>query len=113
MCLSIFPFIVDPSPILSWTPDPTRPSGNMVRTVQLSDGTSMPAMAWGNMGGSEKALQAGTVALKCGIHHIDTAQIYYTEAQVLGAIKGAGLQRDQVYVTTKCAHESPSMTIAC
>lgn len=79
----------------------------MVRTVQLSDGTSMPALAWGNMGGNEKALQAGTVALKCGIHHIDTAQIYYTEAQVLGAIKAAGLQRDQVYVTTKCELTSP------
>ena len=74
----------------------------MVRTVKLSDGTTMPAMAWGNMGGNEKAFQAGTVALKNGIHHIDTAQIYYTEAQVVKAIEAAGLKRDEVYVTTKC-----------
>lgn len=83
-------------------------SSTMVRTVQLSDGTSMPAMAWGNMGGNEKALAAGTVALKCGIHHIDTAQIYRTEGQVLDAIKGASLQRDEVYVTTKRMSGAPS-----
>lgn len=68
----------------------------------------MPAMAWGNMGGNEKALAAGTVALKCGIHHIDTAQIYRTEGQVLDAIKGASLQRDEVYVTTKRMSGAPS-----
>lgn len=73
----------------------------MVRTVHLSDGTSMPALAWGNMGGNAKALEAGTVALKCGILHIDTAQIYRTEAQVESAIKAAGLKREDVYVTTK------------
>lgn len=84
----------------------------MVRTVKLSDGTSMPQMAWGNMGGNEKALKAGTVALKAGIHHIDTAQIYYTEAQVIGAIKGAGLERDQVYVTTKCSSAANSLELA-
>lgn len=79
-----------------------NPIDTMVRTVKLSDGTSMPALAWGNMGGNEKALQAGTVALQHGIHHIDSAQIYGTEAQVVGAIKAAGLQREDVYVTTKC-----------
>lgn len=73
----------------------------MVRTVKLSDGTLMPALAWGNMGGNEKALQAGTVALRCGIHHIDTAQIYRTEAQVIKAIEAAGMKREDVYVTTK------------
>lgn len=54
------------------------------------------------MGGSEKALSAGAVALKAGILHIDTAQVYHTEAEVGGAIKAAGLKRDDVYVTTKC-----------
>jgi diketogulonate reductase-like aldo/keto reductase len=73
----------------------------MVRTVQLSDGTSIPSLAWGNMGGKEKARQAGAMALKAGIHHIDTAQIYYTEAQVIEAIKDAGMKREDVYVTTK------------
>lgn len=54
-----------------------------------------------NMGGSEKALSGGTYALKSGIHHIDSAQIYGTEKEAGEAIKKAGLKRDEVYITTK------------
>lgn len=53
------------------------------------------------MGGSEKALSGGAYALKSGIHHIDTAQIYGTEKEAGEAIKKAGLQRNEVYITTK------------
>ena len=53
------------------------------------------------MGGSEKALAGGAYALKAGIHHIDTAQIYSTEKEAGEAIKKAGLKREDVYVTTK------------
>jgi diketogulonate reductase-like aldo/keto reductase len=55
------------------------------------------------MGGSEKALSGGAYALKSGIHHIDSAQIYGTEKEAGEAIKKAGLKRDDVYITTKCA----------
>lgn len=54
------------------------------------------------MGGKEKALDSGAVALRLGIHHIDSAQIYRTEAEAAGAIKKAGMKREDVYVTTKC-----------
>jgi diketogulonate reductase-like aldo/keto reductase len=54
-----------------------------------------------NMGGSEKALAGGSYALKCGIHHIDTAQIYGTEKEAGEAIQNAGLKREEVYITTK------------
>ena len=43
----------------------------------------------------------GAVALKAGILHIDTAQIYGTEAETWGAIEKAGLKREDVWVTTK------------
>ena len=59
-----------------------------------------------NMGGSEKALSSGAYALKSGIHHIDSAQIYGTEKEAGEAIKKAGLKRDEVYITTKCAFVS-------
>jgi diketogulonate reductase-like aldo/keto reductase len=89
----------------------------MTRSITLSDGTKIPSLAWGNMGGKEKALSAGAAALKAGILHIDSAQIYGTEAEVPGAIKAAGLKREDVYVTTKreCGlgagvlHTSPHM----
>lgn len=57
------------------------------------------------MGSKEKAVQAGSVALQAGIHHIDSAQVYGTEAQVPEAIKAAGLKREDVFVTTKSEHE--------
>jgi diketogulonate reductase-like aldo/keto reductase len=59
------------------------------------------------MGGSEKALLGGAYALQCGIHHIDSAQIYGTEKEAGEAIKKAGLHRDEVYVTTKCTYMWP------
>jgi len=72
-----------------------------MRTVTLNDGTTQPALAWGNMGGRQKALSAGTIALQAGIRHIDSAQVYGTEAEVPLAIKAAGLKREDVYVCTK------------
>lgn len=57
-----------------------------------------------NMGGGEKALAGGAFALKSGIHHIDTAQIYGTEKEAGEAIKKAGLEREDVYITTKREH---------
>lgn len=72
-----------------------------MRTVQLADGTTMPSIAWGNMGTPEKAQRGGAAALRAGLRHIDSAQIYRTEAEVPLAIKDAGVSRDEVYVTTK------------
>jgi 2,5-diketo-D-gluconate reductase B len=43
----------------------------------------------------------GIAALECGYRHLDTAQSYHTESEVGAAIRGSGLPRDQVWVTTK------------
>jgi len=75
-------------------------------TIKLNDGKSIPAIGWGNgTGGIErsgqKAIDLGAIALKAGILHIDTAQIYGTEAETWGAIQKAGLKREDVWVTSK------------
>ena len=49
----------------------------------------------------QKAIDLGAVALKAGIHHIDTAQYYGTEAETQGAIDKAGFKRSDVWVTSK------------
>jgi diketogulonate reductase-like aldo/keto reductase len=49
----------------------------------------------------QKAIDLGAAALKAGILHIDTAQIYGTEAETHGAIEKAGLKRGDVWVTSK------------
>ncbi|MBR1223255.1 aldo/keto reductase [Bradyrhizobium sp. U87765 SZCCT0131] len=40
-------------------------------------------------------------ALKLGYRHIDTAQIYENEREVGDGVRGSGLRRDEVFVTTK------------
>ena len=47
-----------------------------IDTIQLSDGSAIPWLAWGNGTGNAKkeALVAGKQALEAGINHIDTAQ---------------------------------------
>lgn len=39
--------------------------------------------------------------LELGYRHIDTAQIYGNEAEVGEAIAASGIQRDELFVTTK------------
>lgn len=77
-----------------------------VRTIKLSDGKKIPALGWGNGSGgllrnSEKAVECGVVALKAGVLHIDTAQMYETEAETAEAIVQAGLSHDEVWITDK------------
>src|SRR6202011_2114297 len=40
-------------------------------------------------------------ALKLGYRHIDTAQIYENEREVGDGVRASGVQRDDVFVTTK------------
>ncbi|KAK8865913.1 hypothetical protein IAR55_001061 [Kwoniella newhampshirensis] len=86
----------------------------MTRTITLSDGKKIPALGWGNGSGGmnrnpDKALSAGVIALKAGIHHIDTAQIYLTEVAAAGAIKEAGFTKADVWVTSKLGKQGLSV----
>jgi diketogulonate reductase-like aldo/keto reductase len=40
-------------------------------------------------------------ALRLGYHHIDTAQIYENESEVGDGLRASGVNRDEVFVTTK------------
>ena len=44
-------------------------------------------------------------ALDMGYRHIDTAEMYGNEREVGKAIKDSGLNRDDIFITTKCAPE--------
>lgn len=74
----------------------------MVRTVKLSNGRSIPALGYGAMvGHTGRAAELCAEALKAGIMHLDTAQIYNTEVETAEAIKLAGFRREDVFVTSK------------
>jgi 2,5-diketo-D-gluconate reductase A len=77
-----------------------------VPTVALSDGATIPQLGFGvfQVPPADTA-EAVTRALLAGYRHIDTAAAYRNEAGVGQAIHAAGLQRDEVFVTTKCFND--------
>jgi 2,5-diketo-D-gluconate reductase A len=73
-----------------------------VPNIQLHDGTSIPQLGFGvfQVPPPETAATVAQ-ALEVGYRHIDTAQMYGNEAGVGEAIRESGLDRDDLYVTTK------------
>jgi 2,5-diketo-D-gluconate reductase A len=78
-------------------------SNTNIPTVPLSDGEAIPQLGFGVFQIPPKdTAEAATRALLAGYRHIDTAAAYHNEAGVGQAIHAAGLQRDDVFITTKC-----------
>jgi len=73
-----------------------------VPSLRLHDGTSIPQLGFGvfQVPPAETAATVLT-AFEVGYRHIDTAQMYQNEAGVGAAIKDSGLDRDDLYITTK------------
>ena len=71
-------------------------------TVMLANGVAMPAIGFGTspMGDAE-AEQAVAAALRAGYRLIDTAENYRNEAGVGRGIRSSGVDRDEIFVTTK------------
>ncbi|MFC6275308.1 aldo/keto reductase [Levilactobacillus tangyuanensis] len=72
-------------------------------TMTLNDGNRIPAIGFGTfqIPSDGSTYQAVTEALKLGYRHIDTAVAYFNEAEVGRAIKDSGIDRDQIWVTSK------------
>ena len=73
-----------------------------VPNILLHDGTSIPQLGFGvfQVPPPETAATV-TQAFEVGYRHIDTAQMYGNEAGVGEAIRASGLDRDELYITTK------------
>ena len=73
-----------------------------IPVVDLGRGVAMPMVGFGTwqMQG-QQAYQAIRHALQAGYRHIDTATIYRNEDEVGRAIAASGLDRSDVFVTTK------------
>ncbi|WNV74674.1 aldo/keto reductase [Geodermatophilus sp. DSM 44513] len=73
-----------------------------VPTVPLRDGGTMPLLGFGTwqMTGTE-CLDAVRTALDAGYRHLDTATMYRNEAEVGRALRESGVDRDEVFLTTK------------
>jgi 2,5-diketo-D-gluconate reductase A len=71
-------------------------------SLQLNDGRSIPQLGLGVYKVADSAaetLVAG--ALEAGYRHIDTATLYGNERGVGAGVRGSGVPREEVFVTTK------------
>lgn len=75
---------------------------NPVPTLTLANGVAMPALGFGTSPMGEAAAEASVVAaLRTGYRLIDTAENYRNESGVGRGIRASGVDRREVFVTTK------------
>jgi len=73
-----------------------------IPTIELNDGTRIPQLGFGVYQiDPDKTAQSVQTALDIGYRHIDTAEMYQNEAGVGQGIRDAGLDRAEVYITSK------------
>src|SRR5215203_1337085 len=87
----------------SWT------TMNAVPNITLNDGNTIPQLGFGVFQiEPENTVEAVSEALQIGYRHVDTAEMYGNEQEVGEAIRSSGLDRGEVFVTSKLtngAHE--------
>lgn len=73
-----------------------------VPNVNLNDGNTIPQLGFGTYQiPPEETAEAVSQALEIGYRHIDTAEMYGNEAEVGEAIRNSGLDRGDIFVTSK------------
>ncbi|HVD57622.1 MAG TPA: aldo/keto reductase, partial [Thermoleophilaceae bacterium] len=82
------------------------PSTDSVPRVALRDGRHIAQLGFGVFQvPPEDTAEVVATALSIGYRHIDTAAAYENEAGVGEAVKASGLERGDVFVTTKCFND--------
>ena len=73
-----------------------------IPVVDLGGGAAMPMVGFGTWQlGGRRAYEAVRYALEVGYRHIDTATMYRNEHEVGQALRDSGVDRGEVFVTTK------------
>jgi diketogulonate reductase-like aldo/keto reductase len=83
-------------------------------TYTLANGTKIPVIGFGTWQSADGdvAYQAVRWALEAGYRHIDTAAAYGNEESVGRAIKDSGINREDLFVTTKLWNDAHSFEAA-
>ncbi|GAB3171394.1 2,5-diketo-D-gluconate reductase A [Micromonospora palomenae] len=75
---------------------------NTIPNIPLNDGNTIPQLGFGVFQIEPKdTVEAVGRALEIGYRHIDTAEMYGNEAEVGEAVRTSGLDRREVFVTSK------------
>ncbi len=76
-----------------------------IARITLNDGRSIPQLGFGvfqiDPSGTAEAV---STALEVGYRHIDTAEMYGNEQGVGEGVRASGLDRDEVFITSKLAN---------
>lgn len=81
-------------------------STRQIPQISLRGGAQIPQLGFGVFQIPPKeTAETVTRALEVGYRHIDTAAAYRNEAAVGQAVRGAGLDRGEVFITTKCFND--------
>jgi 2,5-diketo-D-gluconate reductase A len=75
---------------------------SLIPTVALRHGAAMPRLALGTWPLTDEQVEPAVAsAIGAGYRHIDTAENYGNERGVGKALRGCGVPRDELFVTTK------------
>jgi 2,5-diketo-D-gluconate reductase A len=78
-------------------------TSSQIPKISLRDSDAIPQLGFGVfMIPKRETEEVVAQALSVGYRHIDTAALYGNEAEVGQAIHASGLERGEVFVTTKC-----------
>jgi 2,5-diketo-D-gluconate reductase A len=73
-----------------------------VPTIRLNNGVEIPQLGFGVYQiPADQTVEAVTAALEIGYRHIDTAEMYGNEKEVGEAVRRSGIDRGDVFVTSK------------
>ncbi|MGY1770108.1 aldo/keto reductase [Blastococcus sp. SYSU D00813] len=73
-----------------------------VPTIRLNNGVEIPQLGFGVYQiPPDQTVEAVTAALEIGYRHIDTAEMYGNEKEVGEAVRRSGIDRGEVFVTSK------------
>jgi 2,5-diketo-D-gluconate reductase A len=76
-----------------------------VPTIELNDGHAIPQLGFGVFQiPPDETAEAVRRALETGYRHVDTAEMYENEAEVGEAVRDSGLDRAEVFVTSKLSN---------
>lgn len=75
----------------------------LTETFELPNGLQIPKVGFGTwqIPGGKTAYDAVSNALEIGYRHIDTAQAYNNESSVGKAVRDSGINREEIFVTSK------------
>jgi 2,5-diketo-D-gluconate reductase A len=82
-------------------------STTTVPSIQLNDGAAIPQLGFGvfQIEPAETA-EAVQRALEIGYRHIDTAEMYRNEREVGEGVRASGIDRSEVYITSKLSNDN-------